>query len=303
MGLSRAALRFLVREHRRKPLHGSVLTLGRQCVYATYQELLDICRQEGVSPTALPPDVDLQSNIPAWRGTPLEENTSDVAFFRLLGAGDVHALDFSDFEEAEIILDLNKTVPDELTCRFDVILDSGTIEHVFDMRSALMNIGRMLKPGGRVIHVTPANNYANHGFYQCSPTLLIDYYAANGYADLKAYVAEEVSRGNQPGPWELFEVNVRRQPVVMMSNTRLLAILIAEKSASSTVEKTPLQSYYANVFAPADSKDGVDDEESDSLARKLKRLIPTPLKTFVRRYLLGGTHRKPWGLKRVGRLK
>lgn len=303
MGLSKAALRFLVREHYRKPLRGSVLTLGRQCVYATYQQVLDICRQEGVSPTELPADVDHRSNIPAWHGTPLEKNTSDVAFFRLLGVDDVRALDFSDFEGAEIVLDLNEPVPDEWTCRFDVILDSGTIEHVFDMRSALMNIGRMLKPEGRVIHISPANNYTNHGFYQCSPTLLIDYYAANGYADLQAYIAQETLRRHQRSSWELFQVNVGRQPVLMKSNKPLLAVLVAEKTLHSTFEKVPLQSYYANLFAPAASEDRVDDQKSDSLCRQLKRLLPTPLKTFVRSYLLGGAHRKPWGLERVGKLK
>lgn len=303
MGLPKAALRFLVREHHRRPLRRSVLTLGRQCVYATPGQVLDICRQENVKPVELPADLELTTNIPAWRGTPQEKNISDVAFFRLLGANDVQALDFSDFEGAEIIFDLNKPVPDELTCRFEVILDSGTIEHIFDMRSALMNIGRMLKPGGRVIHISPANNYANHGFYQCSPTLLIDYYAANRYTDLNAYVAEENLRRHQVSSWELFQVNVGRQPVLLMSNKRLLAVLVAEKSAASTVDETPLQSYYANAFSPAESGDGVGEEGSGSLSRKLKRLIPTPVRTFVRGHLLGGAHRKPWGLKRVGRLK
>jgi len=32
----------------------------------------------------------------------------------------------------------------------------------------MANIVRMLKPGGRIMHMQPMNNYVNHGFYQFS---------------------------------------------------------------------------------------------------------------------------------------
>ena len=145
MGLSRAAVRFLVREHRRKPLGDTVLTLGRQCVYATYQDLQDICRDEGVALAELPPDVPRRSNMPAWRGTPRERYTSDVAVFRTLGAAEVLALDCSAFEGAEVIHDLNQPLPEHLASRFDLVLDAGTLEHVFDVRSG--RDGRRIERG------------------------------------------------------------------------------------------------------------------------------------------------------------
>jgi SAM-dependent methyltransferase len=304
MGLSKPALRFLVREHRRKPLRGSMLTLGRQCVYATFDEFLRICRDEGVSPVELPADAARRTNVPAWLGTPLERNTSDQAVFRSLGLAEVLALDYSDFEGAELVGDLNRPVPEQLASRFDVILDSGTLEHVFDVRAALTNVGQMLRTGGRVIHITPCNNFANHGFYQFSPTLLADYYAANAFADLQVFVAEETGPHYESSAWELFQFESQRQPVLMTSRRRLLLLVVAEKTPQSTVDRVPLQSYYRQMFDPWNGEE-LGDAVRDTSAWKetLKRILPVRVKTFLRRWLLRDPQRKPWGAKRRGMLK
>jgi len=38
------------------------------------------------------------------------------------------------------------------------------------------------------VHISPMNNYVNHGFVQLSPSLYQDYYAANGFDDLRGIV-------------------------------------------------------------------------------------------------------------------
>jgi hypothetical protein len=302
MGLSKAALRFLVREHRRKPLHGSVLTLGRQCVYATYPQLVSICRQEGVAPLELPAGEVTTTNIPSWLGTNLEKNTSDAAVFRVLGADQVLALDYSDFEGAELAADLNQPLPPDLHHRFDVVVDSGTLEHIFDTRAVLMNVGNMLRPQGRVIHLSPCNNYANHGFYQISPTLLIDYYRANGYRDIRAWVAAETDRQYATSSWDLYELDTQNQPVLMTSRGRLTTLVVAEKQESSTVDQIPMQSYYQNLFASV-AKSETPDSKNLTWSMRLKQRLPIGLRHFIRSHFLPSEHAKPWGLKRTGRLK
>jgi len=300
MGLPTAALRFLVREHRRKPLGSAVLTLGRQCVYATYQDLLDICRDEGVVPAELPADVPRHTSIPAWHGTPRERYTSDVAVFRTLGAAEVLALDCSAFEGAELVHDLNQPVPGHLASRFDLVFDSGTLEHVFDVRTALMNVGQMVKRGGRVIHLSPCNNFANHGFYQFSPTLLIDYYEANGFAALQAYVAEFSPSERDSVPWQLFRLDLRRQPVVMRSRRRLLVVFVAEKAAGATVDRIPQQTYYRQLLAADPGAAGSLGAMSSRVQTLgwLKRLVPERLKAILRQWLGRDPHQKPWGATR-----
>src|SRR5574341_140267 len=133
MGLPRPALRLLIREHRRRPLGGSILCLGHQNVYATYDRALKMLAEDGVTAASLPEDFDPRTNIPAWRGTVDEDNISDEAFLRLLGAETVQAMDVSDHEGAQIIHDLNRPIPPSLRGRFDMVLDGGTLEHVFDV--------------------------------------------------------------------------------------------------------------------------------------------------------------------------
>jgi hypothetical protein len=156
-----------------------------------------------------------------------------------------------------------------------------------------------------VIHISPCNNFANHGFYQFSPTFLADYYQANALADLQVFVAEETMAYDQVSSWELFEIDPRRQPLLMTSRRRLLLVVVAEKTAGSTADRTPIQSYYRQLFetSAAGQQEPPPDGFWGRLQFKLKRVLPTPVKTWLRRCLLVPPHRKPWGAKRLGRLR
>lgn len=304
MGLSKPALRFLARTACRKPVHGSWLTLGRQCVYATFAQFTQVCREEGVPPRELPSDCSPLTSLPSWQNTPWARNASDQAVLRALGAEEVLALDYADFEGAELVHDLNQPVPQSWWDRFDGVLDSGTLEHVFGVPTALANLAHMLRVGGRVIHISPCNNFTNHGFYQFSPTLLADFYEANAFADLQVFVAEETGVDYRSSAWELFEIDPRRQPVLMTSRRRLLLIVVAEKTAASTADRLPLQSYYRQLFEAS----GAGRQETapatgwGRIQTEVKRWLPAPVKTWLRRCLFGQPHRKPWGARRVGRL-
>ena len=297
MGLAKPALRFIAREHKRKLFTGPILTLGRQNVYATLDEVRQLLISEGITPTNLPSGEGTRTNIPSWFGTPYENNTSDVAFFRLLGATDIMALDYSNFENAEIVHNLNYPVPDELCNRFDLIVDGGTIEHVFDVRQSLMNIALMLKPGGRIIHLSPASNYVNHGFYQFSPTLFYDYYAANDFVNLKGFIVEhDIHYASRP--WEFFEVGVEGR---FASNQALATVFVAEKSINSTVDKVPMQSYYTQVYISTEG--GASRRSKGSAKAIIKRMLPDNVKSWLKRSVprLDPT-KKPWRLKRWDRL-
>ena len=106
----------------------------------------------------------------------------EVDFFKILGFGEVQSLDISDYEGADIILDLcSDDLPDDLVDAYDYIIDGGTLEHAFNTAKALANISKMLKVHGKVMHYTPGNNCMNHGLYQFSPKLLTEFYANNGF--------------------------------------------------------------------------------------------------------------------------
>jgi hypothetical protein len=86
-----------------------------------------------------------------------------------LGARNVNAMDVSSYEGASIVFDLQDELPKDYADQWDIILDFGTTEHIFDQKSVYKNIVEMLKSGGLYIAVTPRTNWDDHGLYQFSP--------------------------------------------------------------------------------------------------------------------------------------
>lgn len=90
-------------------------------------------------------------------------------FLRSLGAKEVDSIDASAYESASIIHDMNMPVAESHKKRFDVVLDGGSLEHIFNFPIAIKNCMEMVKLNGYFLGISPANNFCGHGFYQFSP--------------------------------------------------------------------------------------------------------------------------------------
>lgn len=100
-----------------------------------------------------------------------------------LGATAVTILDASSYEGADRIHDLNNPIPDDLRGQFDAVIESGSLEHIFNFPVAIANLAGMLKVGGTLFITVPANNLMGHGFYQFSPELMFRVFSdENGFA-------------------------------------------------------------------------------------------------------------------------
>ena len=103
--------------------------------------------------------------------------------FKFLGAKEAVALDYSDFEGATLLHDLNKPLPPEHRNYYSFVFDGGTLEHIFDFPSALRHALEALRVGGHFLCISPASNLMGHGFYQISPELLFRVFSEeNGFA-------------------------------------------------------------------------------------------------------------------------
>jgi SAM-dependent methyltransferase len=188
MGMLKRHIHLLAMERQRHPVRGRVLTLGQQSVYATLPKVRKILQNRGVPMATLPEGFDTTNKIPAWKGTWWGRNTNAQTVLSLMGAKEIVVTDASDYEGAELLLNLNDPIPDNLTEQFDVILDIGTLEHLFDVPTALANLVKMLKTGGDLVLILPASNSIDHGFYTFSPSLLFDYFRANGFDGFDCYL-------------------------------------------------------------------------------------------------------------------
>lgn len=82
-------------------------------------------------------------------------------------------LDISDFEGANIRANLNQLPQDNFSSntlgKYDLVLDYGTAEHVFNVANSMSNAFHLLRKDGYYNCVIPVFGNKGHGLYQFSP--------------------------------------------------------------------------------------------------------------------------------------
>ncbi|HET6965642.1 MAG TPA: hypothetical protein VFH58_12775 [Acidimicrobiales bacterium] len=168
MAITKAAARLILRENDHYGFAGPALCLGVPDVYLSVSEL------------------DAGSGVRRRSGGP--PFISATEFLEALGLSDIVSIDLPGAAHApDDVHDLNLPLPSDYSNRFGVVIDPGTTEHIFDVRSGLTNIAEALRVGGVVIHFVPVYSY-NGGYFSINPNVLHDFYHANGFGDTRAYV-------------------------------------------------------------------------------------------------------------------
>lgn len=88
--------------------------------------------------------------------------------------------------------DLNQPIP--LRGTYDIVINHGTAEHVFNIGQVFRTMHDKCKVGGLMIHEAPFTGWLDHGFYCLQPTLFFDLAAANSYRLVKMAIEEIRSR-------------------------------------------------------------------------------------------------------------
>lgn len=98
--------------------------------------------------------------------------------FVALGASPLEFLDGSDYEGATRLHDLNLPIASGWEGSVDTLIDAGSLEHVFDAKTAIENYLRLVRVGGSVVLLDmPAVNFCGHGFYQFSPEFFCEVFS------------------------------------------------------------------------------------------------------------------------------
>jgi hypothetical protein len=209
----------------------------------------------------------------------VSEKFADL-FLAKLGFTNIRIMDASDYEGADIIHDLNKPLPEELRGTVRFLYDGGTLEHVFDVATALKSVINLLAVDGIALFASPASGQCGHGFYQFSPELFYRVLQANGFDDVVVYLTSTM------GPRRWFEATdprtVRRR-IQFMSGEPLLLITIARKAKDVPEFVIPQQSDYSDI-AWRSSKEQRRTYESGFVRFRSKILyrIAYPLQILLR---------------------
>lgn len=240
MGIDIDVAKFLVSARERQVNYARTLTLGSQ----QFQFF----------------DYDYKSLSDVYGLKDLPQIKDSTEFFRYLGAAEVSAMDFSDYEGAAILHDLNVPIGDELKEKYTFVLDGGTTEHVFNFPTALKNAMEMVEVGGHLAIITGGNNFLGHGFYQFSPELFYRTLSAENGFSVTRLIAAEVG-----GRWfEVSDPQTVKSRVELINDKQTYLMVLAERIARRPIfENTPQQSDYVEMWHGENGGNAAHDAPSN----------------------------------------
>ncbi len=237
MGIDVNGSRFLLYAKQSGVEYSRTMMIGRQGLHLTPERLTANLAEFGHA-------VDLEE---AKRILTAEGGFAE-SFFRLLGAAEVSSLDVSGFESASYLHDLNLPITPDLKGLFTVVLDGGSLEHVFNFPVAIKNCMELVAVGGHYLSITPTSNFSGHGFYQFSPDLYYRVFCPeNGFLIERMLLYED----HPLAPW--YEVadpaKVKRRVTFVSPMPAYLAVMARKTEAVPILSRPPQQSDYSAAWS------------------------------------------------------
>ena len=258
MGFEKNGAALLLKMRAEGTQFGRVLTVGRQNIHMDWDDYRQVLARIGCP---------FSNDVPEYAD----------ALFLSMGACSTEAMDYSGYEGATRVHDLNYPIPPEWHEKFDTVFDGGSLEHVFNFPVAIANCMQLLAKGGSYVSVTMANNWCGHGFYQFSPELFFRVLSPpNGFSVVEMYIATikgAVFKVKDPeavrGRIEL----CNREPVFLLVHARRDSIV-------NVLQRFPQQSDYVQLWGTNSSG------KINHRFRKLKRYYAFRLVAKIRRRIL-----------------
>jgi hypothetical protein len=200
VGIMVPIARMILREHKRKPITGDLLLIGRQSVPLTPEDARTMIRQEGLEPRDVTPAIDTTTGV-------AEGRNCDAGFFSLFTDVRVRALDVTDYEGAEIIHDMQMPIPETLAQSADFILNGSCLDNMSNAAQAMHNMGKMLRPCGRMFNLemgTPNYNpytmFSQSGFSTTSQSTTMLLAASIHASSIPTIFGPDLMKFSRPRP-------------------------------------------------------------------------------------------------------
>ena len=136
--------------------------------------------------------------------------------------------------------DLN--VPINLDRQYEIVIDFGTAEHVFNVLQVFKTIHEATCPDGIMLHGLPFHGWIDHGFYNFQPTFFMDLAAANSY-NLRMLLYRDIQTG------KITQIKNHDQISQLFDSAKITGsgslFVIYQKAAKETEFCVPMQGYYA----------------------------------------------------------
>ena len=235
---------------------------------------------------------DYHTRFPESSIKPLADYTfgdySESFLHGFLNVASLTIIDISPYEGADTIHDLNQPLPESLQGRFDAVIDSGSLEHIFNFPTAIANLMKLLKVGGTIFITTPANDLCGHGFYQFSPELMFRVFTSDNGFELRKIILFEavfpsVELTSHRKAYQVTDPDVVRSRVGLLSKVPVMMMVEATKISDVPLfTRFPLQRDYLELWRQ--EKTQTLHNGRKKLLRSVWQSVPYVLRARVQGY-------------------
>lgn len=191
----------------------------------------------------------------------------------------LESLDGFAHENPDIVHDLNKPISEEYKNQYSLIIDGGTMEHVFNAPALLKNCFDMLKVGGYYISMVPTNNFNGHGLYQFSPDFFYSVFSKHNGIEIKDVFIVKFSAKNKV--WKIKNSPANAAERIQFDvNTQTEIYVIAKKVAPTPDVITAQQTDYEEGWYE-EGKSITNTASRDALIAKAPRKLVYTFRQFI----------------------
>lgn len=265
MGLTKNMIQLVLSSQlKRNVSFAEMITIGRQNLHLNRGQLKDALNEFNFTID------DVTHVIEKYNGF-------SEGVFEHCGAKLVDSLDASNYENATVIHDLNTPISGKHEKEYDLVLDSGTLEHVFNFPVAIRNYMDLTKVGGHFIGIYPCNNFYGHGFYQFSSEVFYRTFSKdNGFKVIDAIIFVDEPNTTFYSVQDTDEIHQR----VEFNNTKPAYIYVVARKIDKSIpfKNFPLQTDYSE-FKWKGNRQAAKRNKS---RKSIKKLIPPYLKNLAK---------------------
>ena len=178
-------------------------------------------------------------------------------YFKSVGFKEYKSIDINGAYNS-LQFDLNKNISETYSYneKYDLVINNGTGEHIFNQYALFLNFHNLTKLNGIMLNILPFIDWINHGFYNFNPIFFADLAASNNYEIIKISLANRNGaelKLNDENLSILFEQikpnknDSKFEKMIDIAKTKLgknILLVVITRKLSNDKFKIPLQGKY-----------------------------------------------------------
>ena len=214
-------------------------------------------------------------------------NFTTEDFFKSVGFKEYKSIDLNGAYKS-FQFDLNKNIKEDYNFnqKYELVINNGTGEHVFNQYSLFLNFHNLTKINGIMLNILPFIDWINHGFYNFNPIFFADLAASNNYELIKLSLANrdgaelKLKKEDYPILFEQIKPNQKSKFAKMIEIAKdkigknILLVVITKKTSDNDF-RIPLQGKYISDVVNLQTDYGLQKRGSavaaNQIADNLKR--------------------------------